>query len=210
MIRAFDIETNGLPYKLEQKGIRPVVLSVGIVTGDKSLTPIDRKEFYFWKDDYVLDEEAIAINGLTEDILKPHAEEFDKNVIEVLSLINNCQLILKNGSFDTEIFKSWASHYFPEFLFNFGGCIEAQSFCSETWRQITDPSNTISASGRTRKGTLTDWYRDFKLDRFMNANLHTACDDAEATMLACREVALIRNSKNYRDSVYPGKFEELL
>jgi len=106
----FDVETNGLPnyYEAPPEDVSnwPHPLSIGFLILNQNLKLI-RKKYYILKQDCILDEEALIINGLTKEIIEERGQDPYLIYDEIFLELKSCKrIVAHNIEFDLTILHS--------------------------------------------------------------------------------------------------------
>ena len=107
-----DIETTGF-YKLNEDKTTLLdsseIVEVGYIQiDDTNFDIVNYGTLYFYKPYFNLENEAAAVHGLTREFLEPYEKDFDRNLIALCSLMENCVMIGKNNrNFDLPYIQSF-------------------------------------------------------------------------------------------------------
>lgn len=146
---------------------------------------IDSGVLYFYKDYFVLDNEAAEFHKLTREFLEPHKDKFNKNLLKLACLVNGSLLIGKNSkSFDIvfiENFLNKHSAFSLNFSMAFGkakippmgfeknpGHMDIQQALYKEWQTWYYEEQGNPVHGRKKLGTLEQYVKWLNLEEKVN------------------------------------------
>ena len=104
-----DIETTGFNRVSDE------MLEFGYMQIDSKYDIVRHGTLYFYKDGWELNPEAQRVNGITREMLIPHKDEFEGNIVRLYSLMSGGIVIGKNSdSFDIPFITSFLQKYASE------------------------------------------------------------------------------------------------
>lgn len=103
-----DIETNGRSRESE-------VLEVGYMQVNHDLKIIRSGNLYFYRPNWVIENDAQEIHGLQRSFLEQYEKDFAGNMVRLYTLFQNSLLVGKNSdNFDVPTLKNFIRRYAPE------------------------------------------------------------------------------------------------
>lgn len=188
----YDIETNGLSTATAE------ILEFGYIQTDENFKILRSKSLYFWRDGWSAGRSDI--HGLYPDMLAKYKDDFNKNIAELATIVQQGILIgKKSDAFDYPIVRNMLTRHakisfecWPKPL----GSVDVQDTFAPYYREymgrIGQPVSSrkkgkleeyMPAIGLTDEQVLNMFMRDIGGDR---SKAHTAIFDAYMTMLVLK------------------------
>lgn len=106
LLHVIDIETTGLGKFTDD------ILEVGYIRCNLDTEIVGYGSLYFYKPEFKVESAAQQIHGLTREFLEPYAQDFEKNLAILYTLMYDAIIVGKNSnSFDIPFIKQFLMRY---------------------------------------------------------------------------------------------------
>lgn len=144
---------------------------------------------FFWKKGYYISDEVTKITGLKKEMLQEHEEQFDNNLLILRALLHTEDLIIGKNikSFDMPLLANFINrhtgtpygerqkvdtftqpHKYIDLQNSYGKTFK-EEFCGK------DDRFPLSANGKVRVGTLTEWGQSLNIKLTEDSPFYKAC-----------------------------------
>lgn len=149
-----DIETNGRSHLSD-------VLEVGYMRVNKKMEVIQKGQFYFYKPEWSIENQAQSVHGLQRSFLRaqcPDDETFRENLVKLYTLMTRGVVIGKRSNrFDIPVLQCFMSAHMDNFVdYNMYGTLDIEDFYTDKFRDYYYQKFGVSTRKQGKLGELVE------------------------------------------------------
>lgn len=132
-----DLETTGLRKEKTLKGPRfkDDIIEVGYIQINENAEIVRSGQFYFYKDEFDIENDAQKIHGLTREYLRQFEGEFMDGLVSLYTLMEDGNIIGKNSDgFDIPFTKDFMERHAPQLAFTIKSSIDMQKIFTPLYK----------------------------------------------------------------------------